>query len=211
LIPIYWQILKSTHKVKDWTIMFISAVIFSLPIFWSYYVMAGNPFRISYFDRGLDTYSFTVSSVVNFFLTPKRGLFTWTPIYFLSFIGLIKSKKFVFLISLILLILFVSFWASVSVEFGQRWIIGGIPFFAYGLAEFIKKINIKKTAVLFILLFTWNLLTIFHFYFDKPNMIKNDNLTFSTFFIGQFESPIKAIGVLKDKGFNYFFYKKVLY
>ena len=211
LIPIYWQILKNSPGIKNWVTLFISAFIFSLPIFWSYYVMAGNPFRISYFDRGLSTYSINVSSVVDFFLTPKRGLFTWTPVYFFAFLGLIKSKKYVFLISLTLLILFVSFWASISVEFGQRWIIGGIPFFAFGLASFIKKFNSRKVAILFSLLFVWNLLTIFHFYSDKTNMIKNDKLTFSEFFVGQFTSPIRALKVIKEKGFNYFFYKKVLY
>ena len=173
--------------------------------------MAGNPLRISYFDRGLSTYSFNIRSVIDFFFTPKRGLFTWTPIYFFCFIGLVKSRKYMFLISLTLLILFVSFWASISVEFGQRWIIGGIPYFAFGLASFIGKFNIRKTAILFSILLVWNFLTIFHFYADKANMVKNDKLTFSEFFVGQFRTPIKAIGVIKDKGFSYFLYKKVLY
>jgi len=211
LIPIYWQILKNSPSLKNWVTTFISAFIFSLPIFWSYYVMAGNPLRISYFDRGLSTYSFNVSSIINFFFTPKRGLFTWTPIFFFSFVGLIKSRKYAFLISLTFLILFVSFWASVSVEFGQRWIIGGVPYLAFGLASFIEKLNTKKIAVMFILLLTWNLLTIFQFYFNEQNVIKNDNLTFSMFFKGQFESPVKAFEIIKDKGLNYFFYKKILY
>ena len=211
LIPIYWQVFKSSPSVKNWITIFTSAVIFSLPLFWSFYVMSGNPFHLTYLERGINTYSFKITSILNFFFTAKRGLFTWTPVYFLGFVGLFKSRKYMFLLSLTLLILFVSFWASVSVEFGQRWVIGGIPYFAFGLASFIEKVNIKKTTVLFILLLTWNLLTIFHYYTDKPNMIHNDNLTFPMFFEGQFESPIKAFEVIKDKGLNYFFYKTVLY
>jgi len=211
LIPIYWQILKNSPSVKNWATIFISAAIFSLPLFWSYYVMSGNPLRMPYLASGIKEWTFSVGEIAQFFFTPKRGLFTWTPIYLFTLIGLVKARKWEFLLSITLLILVVSFWASSSVEFGQRFILGGVPYFAFGLASFIEKINIKKTTILFLLLLTWNLLTIFHFYFDKPNMIKNDNLTFSTFFIGQFESPIKAIKVIKDRGFNYFFYKKVLY
>lgn len=211
LIPIYWQIFKSSPTIKNWAITFISAAIFTLPIFWSYFVMSGNPFHLPYLDRGITTYSFKVSSILNFFFTAKRGLFTWTPVYLLSFIGLFKSRKYMFLLSVMLLILFVSFWASISVEFGQRWIIGGAAYFIFGLASFIEKLNTKKVAILFALLFTWNLLTIFQFYFNEENVIKNDNLTFSMFFKGQFESPIKAFEIIKDKGLNYFFYKKVLY
>jgi hypothetical protein len=213
LIPIYWQILKGSPAIKNWATIFISAVVFSSPLFWSYYVMSGNAFHMPYLTEGAGISQFTISitKVMEFLFTARRGLFTWTPIYIFSFIGLVKSRKFLFLLSLTLLILLCSFWASISVEFGQRWIIGGIPYFAFGLASFIKKISVKKIAILFILLFSWNLLTIFHYYTDKPNMIHNNNLTFPMFFRGQFESPIKAFEVIKDKGLNYFFYKKVLY
>ena len=201
LIPIYWQILKSSPSLKGWITMFTSAIIFTLPLFWSLYVMSGNPFHLEYLSRGIDTYSFKISSILDFFLTAKRGLFTWTPIYFFSFIGLFKSHKYMFLLSITLLILFVSFWASISVEFGQRWIIGGIAYFTFGMASFLEKINFKKTTILFILLFTWNLLTIFHYYTDKPNMIHNDNLTFPVFFVGQFDSPIRAFEIIKESGY----------
>jgi hypothetical protein len=213
LIPIFVQILKNSPSVKHWATTFVSAAIFTLPLFWSYYVMSGNAFHMPYLTEGtgMKNLSYSFTRVVEFLFTPKRGLFTWTPVYIFAFIGLIKSRKFIFLLSLTLLILLCSFWASISVEFGQRWVIGGAAYFIFGLAVFIEKFNVKKIAVLFFLLFAWNLLTIFHFYFDTPNMIKNDNLTMSVFLRGQFESPVKAIGVIKDKGFNYFFYKKILY
>jgi len=247
LIPIYWQILKSSPSVKNWTTILISAIIFSLPLFWSYYAMFGDPFRMPYLSSGIGRFTFSITKIMEFLFTAKRGLFTWTPIYIFGFIGLmtssppfwrgippkedgisafnssvssslavflntvIKSRKLIFLLSLTILILVCSFWASSSVEFGQRFVVGGIPYFAFGLAKFIEKLNIKYTAILFILLLTWNLLTIFQFYFDKADLIKNDNLTFLMFFKGQFESPIKAFGIIKDRGLNYLIYKKILY
>lgn len=211
LIPVYWQMLKTSPSVKRWAVTFISAAVFTIPLFWSLYAMSGNPFHLAYLDRGLNTYSFKISSIFDFFFTAKRGLFTWTPVYFLGFVGLFKSRKYMFLLCLTILIVFVSFWAPVSVEFGQRWVVGGIAYFTFGLASFIENINTKKVTIIFTLLLAWNLLTIFHYYTDKPNMIHNDNLTFPEFFIGQFESPVKAFEIIKDKGLNYFFYKTVLY
>ncbi len=210
LIPIYLQILRSSPSVKNWITTFVSAAAFSLPLFWSLYVMTGNPFHLSYLSGGNKVLSFSVTNIIEFLFTAKRGLFTWTPIYIFAFIGLIKSRKFTFLLSLTILILVCSFWADISVEFGQRWLIGGIPYFTFGLAEFIEKLNIKKTILLFILLLTWNLLTIFQFYFDTANVIKNDNLTLLMFLKGQFESPIKAFEVIRTRGLHYFFYAKIL-
>lgn len=211
LIPIYWQILKSSPSVKNWAVLVLSTVLFLLPLFWSNSIMYQNPFHMSYIEDGINQLNLSVTRVIEFFLSARRGLFTWTPIYIFAFVGLIKSHKWLFLVSITLLILLCAAGLGPSVEFGQRFVIGGIPYFAYGMASFIERINIKKTAVLFVLLLIWNLLTIFHFYTDKPNLIHNDNLTLTMFVEGQFESPVNAIVTIKNKGLNYFFYKKVLY
>jgi hypothetical protein len=211
LIPIYYQLLLTRSQIKYWAVTLISAIFFTLPLFLSYQVMFGNPFHMTYLEGGLREWSFSTQNVFDFFLSAKRGLFIWTPVYLLGFIGLIKSRKFLFLLSLIALILICSFWAGVSVAFGQRFVLAAIPYFTFGLAKFIEKVDFKKVAILFIALLTWNFLTIFQFYFDKTNLIKNDNLTLPTFIKGQFESPIEAFKVIKERGLNYFFYKKVLY
>ncbi len=206
LIPIIYQLVKPKPHFKYIVLYAISAIIFTIPLFWSYYIMRGNPFGLSYLEpNNLRGISYSASAVLNFLFTAKRGLFTWTPVYLLGFVGLIKSHKFLFLSALILFILVCSFWAGISVAFGQRYAMTGIPYFAFGAAVLLEKLNKKAIVLIFCLFLTWNLLTIFHFYFDKANMIKNDNFTVPEFIQGQFESPVQAFETHQRQRFSLFF------
>jgi len=211
LIPVIYQILENRPKFKFIIVSLISAGLFTIPLFWSYYIMTGNAFRMPYLTGDVGSFSYSFKNLYNFFFTAKRGLFTWTPVYLFAILGLIKSRKYIFILTLGLIIFVSSSWASVSVAFGQRFILAGIPYFAFGIAEIIKTVKYRYISILFIFLFFWNLLTIFQFYFNKTEVIKDDNLTLKTFIIGQFKTPIKTLGLIKDEGLNHVFYNKLLY
>lgn len=211
LIPIFMQVLAQKPKIKHIIFTIVTGLIFTLPLLWSYQVMLGSPFKMPYLLGGNKVLSFSPVSVFNFFFTAKRGLFTWTPVYLIALIGLIKSKKYSYLIAVTLITLISSFWASISVAFGQRFVFSAIPYFTFGLAFILKKLKPKITVIMFSVLVTWNILTLFQFYYNKSEVIKNDNLTLTTFIEGQFTSPVRAINILRDKGLNYLIYKKILY
>lgn len=211
LIPIFVQLLKLKPNIKHFSVYVISGIIFTLPLLWSYQIMLGSPFKMPYLIGKNSAISFTAGAVFDFFFTAKRGLFTWTPVYLFGIIGLIKSKKTFFIISVTLIILISAFWASISVAFGQRFVFGAIPYFTFGLAKLIEKAKTRTVSIVFIILLIWNGLTIFQFYFNKAMVIKDDNLTVPEFVQGQFESPVKAFESIKNKGLNYTLYKKVLY
>lgn len=174
--------------------------------------MFGNPFHMPYLYGGdIGHFNFSLVQIGEFFFSAKRGLFIWTPIYAIGLIGLIKSRKYVILMALTVLFLVSSFWsANTSAGFGQRFVLSAIPYFALGLDELIEKINWKATATLLIVLLIWNFLTLFQFYFNSKDLIRNENLTLGQFLKGQFERPIRVFKDVAKFGIKNVFRNEVL-
>lgn len=212
LIPIFWQLYKTSSRLKYWLILVISAAVFSLPLFLSYQIMFGNPFHVPYLYGGsVGTFTVSWTKILEFFFSAKRGLFIWTPIYLLGLAGLVKSKSYVILLTLAVLFLIFSFWsANTSAGFGQRFVLSGIPYFALGFGYLLDKIRPKYALILITVLCVWNFLTLFHFYFDGANMIRNENFTLPQFFSGQFQTPANSVRNARLYGIKTVFQKEVL-
>lgn len=209
LLPIYFNLLKLKPKWDHFIMAPVGMFVFSLPLFTSYYLMFGSPFHNPYLTGENGFFSFNIKNIFDFLLSAKRGLFMWHPIYLISLVGLFKSKNYIVLATLLLFTFVSSFWsANTSAGFGQRFAIAGVPLFVLGFAYLVK--NFKNVFAITIILIFWNLLTIFQFYFDSKNLIKNENLTVKDFVVGQIYSPIKAFDILKTKGVNYIYLNNVL-
>lgn len=209
LIPVYWNLIKSKPKWDHFIMAPVGLIVFSLPLFTSYYLMFGSPFHNPYLTGENGFFNFSLQNIVDFLFSAKRGLFIWTPIYMFGLFGLFQKKEYIFLISLVIFTLVSSFWsANTSAGFGQRFIIAGIPLFAYGFAKFLEKFNHYK--ILFSILLLWNLLTLFQFYFDSQNMVKNEEFSLKRFAQGQVSSPFKAYKIIKGDGFKYLLNNNIL-
>lgn len=211
LIPIFFQLFNLKPKFGHWIVMPIAALVFSLPLFASYYLMFGNAFHMPYLTGESGTFTFSLTKIVKFLFSAERGLLVWTPIYGIGILGLIKARKWGMLCSLTILFLISSFWsASNSAGFGQRFVLSGIPYFTIGLAALLEKMKFKYALSLFTVLFVWNFLTLFQFYFDSTDLIKNEGLTVPQFLEGQVTAPLNAVKIIRQKDFRYFFYNSIL-
>ncbi len=210
-IPALINLTKVKPKWDHAVMLPVGFIIFSAPLFASYYLMYGGVFTSPYITGASGTFNFTFEQIFEFFLSPKRGLFVWTPVYLLGLLGLIKTKKYIFILTVSILFLICSFWsANTSAGYGQRFAISASPFFIFGISEIMKNYRKNIIYVTFSLLFAWNMLTLFHFYYDSKNLIKNENLTMKNFVVGQFTSPVDAIKTVTDNGFVFFIKNKIL-
>ncbi len=211
LVPVYYNLLKSKPKWDHFIMAPLGAILFSAPLFASYYLMYGSVLSSPYITGASGNFTVAFYKIAEFFLSAKRGLFIWTPIYLLSLVGLYKSKKYLYLIALSALFLVCSFWsANTSAGFGQRFVISGAPYFTFGMCSLIKKWSFKKSAVVFLVIFVWNVLTLFQFYADSRSLIRNENLTIREFVVGQFTTPIKSLNTISRNGLNDFVRNQVL-
>jgi len=205
LIPVWWQVLKTGPSGKNLVLMALTGTIFTLPLWISYYLMFGNPLAMPYLTGFSGTFIFKVVRIAEFFFSARMGLFIWTPVYLIGIFGLFLKRSYLAILTLALLFLTCSFWSgSNSAGFGERFVLSAIPYFAIGTAQIFSKISLKASYILFLVLFFWNFLTLFQFYFDTANLLKNPNLTLSQFFLGQFGAPLRAVLIIKEKGFAYF-------
>ena len=93
----------------------------------------------------------TTPKLVNLFLSPSMGLFWTIPVVFFGVVAILLNKNYLKeknIISNIFLFLYIYgamivliVWQGREVSFGQRLLIGLIPFFAIRIGEFIKNKN----------------------------------------------------------------------
>jgi hypothetical protein len=121
-----------------------------LPTFLSRYIVYGGPFETGYLSvRDFLWHSPVMLQVL---FSSDHGLFSWTPLLLLSFLGLIFFTWRVpriglpFMAALISFYLFFSFypdWDGIS-SFGNRFFVSLTPFFIFGLA-----VTLERFAALF--------------------------------------------------------------
>jgi hypothetical protein len=103
--------------------------------------------------------------LIEFLFSPKRGLFTWSPVFLLATYGLVKSKRAVILITLGIVLVISSSWSAyLSAGFGQRFMFSAIPYFSIGIAFIFNKMSFKSIWRLFLSFFIYNLFLLFGFY-----------------------------------------------
>jgi hypothetical protein len=209
LIPIFYQLLKDLKNRKNLLIIGSAAFVGLSPLLWSQFLMYGNFLQNPYITGSNGGYFiFNLKHMSEFFISAKRGLFLWHPIYLVALIGLFKYLRRYYVILITILIIFgvSSAWsANTSAGFGQRYILAGIPYFAMGLARIVKKLNLKSIIIFSSVLVIWNVLTLFQFYANPADMIGSKNISPLQFISGQFSTPVKTYILIKNHGFNQFF------
>ena len=102
---------------------------------------------------------------IEFLFSPKRGLFTWAPVFLMASWGLIKNNKVIILITLFILFIVASSWeAYLSAGFGQRFMFSAIPYFSIGLAYIYNTFSTKTILKSFSFFSLYNFLLIYGFY-----------------------------------------------
>jgi hypothetical protein len=201
LIPFLWGVgdisdLKNrlTRFFKEPLIPFLFllfCLIGVLPqlLYWKIY--AGSWLFYSYEDD--QTFSFLKPHLFNFLFSYQKGWFTYTPIMYLSIIGLIllffkKNKNFwTIAIFMTLNLYIISSWDCwwYGGSFSQRAVIQSYPLLAFSIAFFLNSLKelkiLRIPTIIFILFCTWlNLFMSFQtIYCD--NVMESDAMTKSYF------------------------------
>jgi len=234
LIPIYFQIIKDNRKKFSWLWLFLFTFGFLIAqgpqmIFQKF--MYGSFFANPYFIGQKGSFNhFQLIGIYNHLFSASRGFFAWAPILLLGLIGAVgaisptsptaqlgvkaareKNHKEFFLVFFAVFLFYtflIAYWDPyVSAGFGDRFFIVSIPYLGLGLAYFIDKYWSKKTIFLIIILCLWNFLLLNQFFFNSRYLTGDKNLSFQRLVIEQFNTPLKVIRLIKEKGYNNTIYK----
>lgn len=165
LIPIFWQILKKKPSFRSLCFLAFGGALAVLPQVIYQYLAFGNIFTNNYFICQNCAFRFDLSHLAAYLFSPVRGLFVWSPIFLLGLTGLVKQKRFLFLLPILLLWLVSSSWpAYLSAAFGQRFSFSAGVYFAVGLAYIFKDLS-KLERILYVIPFAlWNFVLLVGFY-----------------------------------------------
>jgi hypothetical protein len=170
---------SSNRTLYGPALFFITLILTFIPqmIFWK--IVYGSYLLIPQYQGFVLWYPKYLLQVL---FSPVHGLFTWTPIIFISVIGLILYQKEAInrksiLPVLLLLILLLQIFANSSIydwngswSFGSRRFVSCSVIFAFGIAHLITLLSRRftmKTITLFFLAFIiWNILLITQAYFN---------------------------------------------
>ena len=168
LLDVFFQkntVLEKIQNVLLSGIVFL--IVFSPQMFMWKYVF-GSYIVSPYFQGG---FNFLLPHFLEVLFNARNGLFIWTPLYILCFIGMFAfRKRFLpfMLISLAQLYLIMS-WSgwNQGESFSIRMMITGLPYLAFGLAVIIKaaikKLNIFWFISLYSFFILYNIISIFRF------------------------------------------------
>ncbi|MEK7078809.1 MAG: hypothetical protein AAB929_01955 [Patescibacteria group bacterium] len=167
-----WILIKFFEWIRtnkySYILLFILAFCISLiPQLLLQWGMYGSIFNNPYLrgEKGIP-HLFTFLSIVNHLFSLKGGFLLWSPFIVFGIFGLIKIRKFRFiLIILALFTLLISSWETqIPAGFGNRFFISTIPLIAPGIAYVIKK-NARTALMFSTLCFIWNFFLLARFYF----------------------------------------------
>lgn len=162
LIPLFFSLKFDLKKLFYFG---LGIVIALLPQLYAQYYYYGTIFRNFYVTEMATTWSLNLGHIYQYLFSYRRGLFIWSPIYLLGFVGLIKLKKKLMLFSILALWLVGSFWpAYSSAGFGQRLSISAVPFFGIGIAHIYDKLAPRYQYLLLALVVAWNIYLFYGFY-----------------------------------------------
>jgi hypothetical protein len=144
--------------------------------------------------------------ILSVLFSTRHGLFTWTPIFIFSIIGLIllykKEKRITFYLALVLLLeIYINavpnnWWCGSS--FGYRRMLDYLPIFILGLAIFIDYISqhipIRLLYAIGILLVLWNIGLMAQFVFGMIS--HTEAVSFKVVFQNQFTQVPEKLGTI---------------
>lgn len=158
---------------KKYIFSFITAALIFLPQLLLWKVEWGSWYINPYLHAA--TFNFLKPELVGVLFNTQSGLFLWTPITLLAFIGLfLFAKDYKVAIPMILLILLelyiISSWSIwwEGKSYSARMLISSLPFLSFGLAYIYEKIR-SKTLLYSIPVFfgVLNVVLIFYFLVQK--------------------------------------------
>lgn len=162
LLP-YWKKIY----VKQFAVGFLIAFT---PQLVAWYALYGSPWTNPYLAGG-ESFDLLRLHILEVLFSPENGLFLWTPIALLGFIGLITKKilywnfLLVFLAELLIVASWSTWWQGAS--YSGRMFVSTLPLLAFGLTPGINwliKIVGVHVALLFIATFgALNILSILYF------------------------------------------------
>jgi hypothetical protein len=128
----------------NWRQFLSGVVIGFLPQILAWYALYNNPFAFPYLTGG-EGFSFSLSNIVGVLFAPSNGLFLWTPITLLGFIGLLWYRKIfavIFLLQLITIASWSTWWQGAS--YSGRMFVGVLPILAFGIAWVFSRMKIPS-------------------------------------------------------------------
>lgn len=166
LLPLVDLMLIKRHRLARAAAYLVPPIglgIFQLVIWW---MLHGPSFATAVTSMNL--FAPAETHFVDVILSPRHGLFTWTPVYVLAVMGwgiwLRRDRRLAllmvtgFVLSAFINSLFVDWWGSDA--FGQRRLLSLTPLFAFGLGEtvdFLRGRPLVPVACFLTLLIVWNL------------------------------------------------------
>ncbi len=179
LIPVLSQ---AKIKFKEIPFLGFGALLAFVPQLTIQNFIYGSAFTHPYLTGESGTWQFSLTHLAEYLVSPRRGLFLWTPVFLIGFYGLIKSRSWIYVLTLAVLWTVTSSWSAyLSAGFGQRLSFAAIPILAYGLAFIYQNLNVKKILLISVVLTIWNMLLIKNVYLHKDLFIQSSNFNFSQF------------------------------
>lgn len=155
--------------------MMITGTTFLITFFpqmlmWKY--VFGNYFVSPYFLGG---FNFFHPRILEVLFNARTGLFIWTPLYILCFVGLfiIRRRFFPLIVVSLLQLYLIMSWSGwdQGASFGIRMIITGLPYLSFGLAAVLSKLKLLLRPALFYTVYAgfivYNVMSIFIFLLVK--------------------------------------------
>jgi hypothetical protein len=162
LIPVLYAIKDRGLKLINFVIGFLIGVSPQLANqVVQYHGLLVNP----YLTGQNGAWQINLGHSLEFLFSPKRGLFTWSPVFLMASWGLIKNGSKIILLTLFILFVVSSSWeAYLSAGFGQRFMFSAIPYFSIGLAYIYSTFSTKTVWKSFSFFSLYNFLLIYGFY-----------------------------------------------
>jgi len=176
LLPFLKKNLKSgtaLSLIKHLSLIFLSFLLVSLPQFLYWHYVSDKFLFFPYKGEGFNFFSPKISAVL---FSPRKGLFFWTPIFSLGFLGIKGLKKkinrlfYSFLLILPIFLYLISSWHdwAFGASFGHRVFIDVYPIFGFflclGFEKLIKKIGLQKTFIFLTFFIVLNLTNMFKYW-----------------------------------------------
>ncbi|WCL50555.1 hypothetical protein [Leptospira sp. GIMC2001] len=167
---------------KGLLLMVFAAILLFIPQLIYWYLITGKPIFFSYVG---ESFNFLKPEIIQVLFSVRKGLFFWSPILILSFIGFyiaLKMKFYsVYMIFLILIVqtyLVSSWWAwSFGDSFGHRAFTEFLVFFSLPLGLTYNKLwkfGNRLKSLIIILVFMFSSLNLFHMHqYMYGNIYKN--------------------------------------
>ncbi len=151
---------------KEWISFFTGTLIGFLPQLLAWQLLYGSFFNIPYFAH--EGFNLLQPHVFEVLFSIKFGLFVYSPVILLSFIGLYFWKnrlRWPFYLAIVLELLLISSWSTwwQGASYGGRMFVSSLPLFAFGIANvfsWLSRLGCNEKIFFYILLAPLSLLNL---------------------------------------------------